>query len=116
MAVMFTSEFSIPSDSLEHFNTFSLKLNFKRQTLKIYDEGLSLLQDQVSELGKLALDFTWRFHNLLVSSSLVKTELILPLGNRAWIPQLVAGFLSYLSISPCLSKILREVFAPHLDF
>lgn len=93
MAVMFTSEFSIPSDSLEHFNTFSLKLNFKRQTLKIYDEGLSLLQDQVSELGKLALDFTWRFHNLLVSSSLVKTELILPLGNRAWIPQLVAGFL-----------------------
>lgn len=94
MAVMFNSEFSTPSYSLEHFNTFSLKLNFKRQTLKLYDEGLSLLQDQVSELGKLALDFTWRFHNLLVSLPLVKTELILPLGNRAWIHNSLLDFLS----------------------
>lgn len=62
-------------------------------TLNIYDQGLSLPRYRVSGLGKLVVAFTKQLHNLLASLSLAKTELILQLESRAWIPQLLAGFL-----------------------
>lgn len=75
------------SGCLRCLNTFYLKLNLNMQTLIIFPARPSLRP------GKVGLGV-----HLVTSSSIgivatCENSGFLPLGNRAWIPQLVAGFL-----------------------
>lgn len=90
------------------------KNSVKLLTLQIYDQGLSLLQDQVLGWGKLvSLDFARQFHKLLASSSLVKTELISPLESS--MDSTASRWISFLSILPGFNKTVK-VLSPPLVF